>query len=143
VAAKDGPESPKERETVLARAATSPLEANGLGLRVEVAPVSRKPEDPLRFRMVLDPQDVFFANEKGRRTAELDILLAMRNAEGRVLKTTGRVARISMTPETLARATEGVWMDGALGPTPGTTVVRVVVRDSATGVMGSVDVPLI
>lgn len=131
--------SEKARLAEMALATSGPLEATGLSLTVRrIASTPR-----LRLQVRLDPREVDFQQRDGRWVAGLDILVAFRNEDGAVLSTFSRSADFNLKPETHASLLQnGISLSVQCESKSGSGKVRVVVRDMATGQIGSVDVLL-
>ncbi len=120
-------------------AATSPLEATGIGLTVRK--VASSPH--LSLQMQVDPREVGFQQKDGRWAAGLDVLVAMRDEKGDVLGSYSRTAGFNLKPETYdALLRSGISLAMQCDVAPRATKARVVVRDMASGQIGSVDVIL-
>jgi hypothetical protein len=129
----------KERAAEVNMAATSPLEATGLSLWVKRAASSPR----LDLRLQVDPRNVDFEQKEGRWAAGLDVIVALRNDQGAVVRTFSRTAGFNLKPETFVAVLEkGLSLTLQCEVTPGATKARVVVRDTSNGQIGSVDVPI-
>lgn len=129
----------KTRVAEVTLAATSPLEATGLGLTVQK--MASSPH--LSLQMLVDPRGVDFRPQEGRWAAGLDVMVAFRNNQGTVLETFSRTAGFNLRPETYESVMKnGLNVSMQCDVKSGATRARVVVRDMATGQIGSVDVLL-
>jgi len=136
---RDKQDDQKARVADVTLAAASPLEATGLSLTVQK--LASSPQ--LSLQMQVDPREVDFQPKEGRWAAGLDVMVALRNAQGAVLGTFSRTAGFNLRQETYDSVLKnGLSVSMQCDLQPGATKARVVVRDMATGQIGSVDVLL-
>ncbi len=133
------PTDQKARAAEVTSASDSPLEATGL--RMTVHKLASSPQ--LNLQMELDTREVQFQQKDGRWAAGLDVGVALRDEKGSVLGSCSQTEHYDLKPETydvLMRS--GMSIAVKCDVAPRATKARVVVRDMASGQIGSVDVIL-
>ena len=133
---------PKDSDTALRDATKGTLEWSGIGVTLNV---SSNPLQWLDQEMVvkLDTQEIHFENKGGRWRATLDIVFAQLAKDGRILESVKDHLELALLPESYTDgATQGWFYPRTVDVTPRAEKMRVVVRDVATGAVGSVSVPV-
>jgi VWFA-related protein len=144
-AVPDKPLDAQARSASLVAAADSPLPSTGLGLVGRIVPAADAASTRVAVRVVVDPAEVSFAQgADGNWKAQLDVFLTLRDSTG---NRTGQVAQaytMTLKPEQYAEARKsGMALDAKADAGPAKPVkARIVVRDAATGAVGSLDLPL-
>ena len=139
--ATDEPVLPYQ-DSVLRTAARSTLDASAIGVTLNV------PSNPLEWFqqevvVKLDAQDIQFEENAGRWNAEIEIVFAQLNKDGRVLDSDKDHLELALYPETYANALAQGWLyPKVVDVDPQAAKVRVVVRDLATGAIGTASVPV-
>ena len=136
-------ETPKERDQLLREAVGAPLEATGIPLLVRVGP--GKPPKPGRWQVtaLVDPRHISLSQQGDRWVGSLDVLLVQQSPDGRTLRAARDNLALRLTQQAYQRVNqEGVILVEVLDVLPATAQVRVVVRDPASGNLGSVTVPV-
>jgi VWFA-related protein len=138
------PEEPHEpwyREGLLEAALWSPSPATGLGLTVQVTP---RPGGMVDLGLQIDAGDMKFRDNQGKRECSLDIWLVQLDRKEDRIKTDARTNNLRLEKETYERALEagGLLLPERLVPEPQAHLLRVLVRDVASGALGSLTVPL-
>lgn len=132
----------KNPDTVLRDAAKGMLEWSGIGVTLNV---SSNPLEWLDQEMVvkLDTQEIHFENKDGRWRAQLDMVFAQLAKDGRILESVKDQLDLALLPESYDNAaTQGWFYSRTVDVNPKAEKLRVVVRDRATGAVGSVSVPV-
>ena len=136
------PEDDKSRLTELRDAMWSPIDATALGMTATVKPVANDPAS-MDIMLRIDHTTVSLQHEQDRWQGRLDVLFVQRDDQGKDYGGTDDTVNLNLTPETyqkllvndlnyhrvVARATQA-------------KMLRIVVRDAASGAIGSVTVPL-
>lgn len=133
---------PKDPDTTLRDAAKGMLEWSGIGVTLNV---SSNPLEWLDQEMVvkLDTQEIHFENKDGRWRAQLDVVFAQLAKDGRILESVKDHLDLALLPETYDNAATQGWLyPRTVDVNPKAQKLRVVVRDRATGAIGSVSVPV-
>jgi VWFA-related protein len=129
-------------ERALLDAAKSAVESLGIGLTVKV------PSNPLSWSrqdivLNIDTHDVHFDEGDGRWKGQLDLVLVQVGKDGRVLDGVKDHLELVLHPNTYDVAMERGWFyPKSVNVNPEAEKLRVVVRDVATGAVGSVSVPV-
>lgn len=131
---------PKDSDTALRDAEKGMLEWSGIGITLNV---SSNPLEWFDQEMVvkLDTQEIHFENKDGRWRAQLDVVFAQLAKDGRILESVKDHLELSLLPQTYDEAAmQGWFYPKTLDVNPKAEKLRVVVRDLATGALGSVSV---
>jgi hypothetical protein len=139
--AKDEP-PPQNANTILRDAAKGMLERSGIGV---ILNVSSNPLEWFQQEVVLklDTREMHFENRDGRWRAQIDVAFVQLAKDGRVLEGIKDHLELALYPDTYNEAaTQGWFYPKNLYVNPGAEKLRVVVRDRATGAVGSVSVPV-
>jgi len=126
------------RATALASAIDSPLDSTGLGLMAKLAPGG--------LQFVVDVHDVAFHQDpQGLWIADLDTTLLMRDAQGATVNRMNTPVHASLKQEEYDQILKnGLISLKSTMDTPASAVrLRLVVRDLSTGMIGSVDLPIL
>ncbi|MDR3719127.1 MAG: VWA domain-containing protein [Bryobacteraceae bacterium] len=135
-------ENAEQREESLHNAASSPLEATGIGvtLNLESNPLPLGAHDLV---IKVDPRDVRFAQRNGRWNADLDVLFVELTPDGRSLGGQKDQVQCRFSENTYAQTMDlGLFLPRQIYVAPGGARLRVVVRDESTGAEGSISVPI-
>jgi len=134
------PSEPWYRENVLDAAIWSPLDASGLGLTVRMTPASG---GAIRLGIQVDARNLTFYENRGKHECALDTWVVQIDREEHEVKRAAKANNLSLDAETYRRVTEagGLMLVEQVSPEPGTMVLRVLARDVASGVLGSVTIP--
>lgn len=135
------PENAKQQADSLRDALLSPLQASGIGLTAGTEPGDKA--GSLRIGVAIEPRDLALEQKDGKWSAALDLVFSQRSPEGRELA-------VSTTPLGLSldRArydtvlSEGLSITKTVELNSAAAEIRVLVRDRATGRMGSLVLPL-
>jgi VWFA-related protein len=132
----------EDPDTVMRDAAKSMLDWSGIGVTLNV---SSNPLDWFRQSVVvkLDTQEIHFENGSGRWRAQMDMVFAQLSKDGRILESVKDHLELALYPEDYRdAATQGWFYPRTLDVNPQADKLRLVVRDLATGAVGSVSVPV-
>jgi VWFA-related protein len=138
------PEEPVEawyREGVLGAAMWSPVDATRVGLTVRV---SRRDGRTLDIEIQVDPRDILLKPEAGQWEGVLDVWLVQLGPRDRHLKTLSHVADLRLDQPAYQRVTRSntLALMERLELEKDAVLVRILVRDVASGFLGSVSVPV-
>lgn len=120
----------------------SPLDASALGLRVGI---DKLPDGKrAKLRISVDAHDVTFQTEKnGVEAVNLDVLLVEFGADGKVKSNALRTVHLGVPEKAFAQVLRnGLELASWLDINPGASQLRLIARDTASGNLGSVSVPL-
>ncbi len=139
------PDPPGTSQTVradISQTASSQLEATGIGMLVDVT-ASTAPEQVLTANLHLDLRDIQMAQESGRWTGRLQSVFFLLNDRGEIVGKSDRTFHLLFEPAVYERTLKSGLSDSRrLGVAPQATQLCIVVRDAATGKLGSLLVPL-
>lgn len=132
------------RAASLAAALDSPMDASGVGLMARLLDAPTKENPQTRMQFVVDIHDLSFHQDQGQWIADLDTTLLTRDNQGAELSRRVDPVHASLKQEDYDKAQKnGVISLTAKFETPAkATRVKLVVRDLATGLMGSVELPV-
>ncbi len=138
------PDEPAEswyRERVLDAALWSPIDAAALGLTVAVRSAAG---GGLDLALQLGPRDLALQHTQEKWECHLDIWLVQLDQKDRRLKTDARTNNLALDQATYERVMQanGLMVIEHVDPAPEATVLRILVRDLASGALGSLTVPL-
>ena len=129
------------REQVLNAALWNPVDATGLRLTVAIRPTSQGGVD---LAIQIDPRDITFQLKGERRNCALDVWLVQLDRQEKLLKTKANTNNLSLDQPTFDRVSQvkGLALAEQVAPEPGAALLRVLVRDAASGTIGTLTVPL-
>ncbi|MCL4523406.1 MAG: VWA domain-containing protein [Acidobacteria bacterium] len=140
----EGKAPPEAITTLLREAASSPLDATSLGLQVRVNSVEANGKKLLKLAVDVDTRDITLHREGDRWVGALDFYFGQRSTEGKSLTGVRQTLDMHLKEDTYQRFTakKTVTLNGDMTLKEETVQVRVVVRDSLTGAVGSVNIPV-
>jgi VWFA-related protein len=136
------PQDEKARKTELSDAAWSPLDASGIGIAAKVVPSKTKP-GTLEIVLAIDSTQVSLEHQSDRWVGRLDILFIQRDNGGNQYNGTDDTINLRFTSETYEKFVKnGFVYTKLVDRADKAKTLRIVVRDSASGAIGSITVPL-
>jgi VWFA-related protein len=135
----------KESELVgmLQEAANSPFDLSGVGLAVRAEAVDTGGTKNLKLSIDIDPRDVTLLFEKGYWVGGINLLLLQRTAEGAGVAHLAQTFDLRFSPEEYAQLqANGLIIDHQGEIDSHALMLKVVVRDSRTGSLGTVSAPI-
>lgn len=144
-ATADGQEDAKVRATAMLAARDSALLSTGLGVAAQVQQFPTADARRVKVRIVIDGSGVSFTQDaSGMWHGEIDILTAVRDRQGATLKEAGDHVNLPLKDDEHRKILKtGLPLSADVEAPAGAAWTRVIVRDSATGAVGSVDLPLV
>jgi len=135
--------TPQQKMQLMAAAVWSPLEATELGLDLEVEPIDVPGARQLKTKIRVNSGQMRFTHESDKWTDLLDVVWVVVGKNGNVLAKTSAPLKMALTQQNydIVRR-DGLSFSGTIDLADDATEVRVVARDSGTGAIGSVVVPL-
>ena len=129
------------RERVLDAALWSPIDATGLGLTVQVTP---KAAGELDLALQVTARDIAFLRKDDRWECGLDAWLVQLDRGEKQIKTDAKVNNLRLDQATFDHVKEagGLVLMERVDPLPEAWLLRVLVRDVASGALGTLTVPL-
>jgi VWFA-related protein len=136
------PQDEKTRKAELAAAAWSPLDASGIGLVAKVTPSQVKP-GALDIVLVIDSTQVALERQSDRWIGRLDVLLIQHDDNGNEYNGLDDTVNLNLGSESYAKFVKNGFLYGKIiQRSDRAKTIRIVVRDSASGAIGSITVPL-
>jgi VWFA-related protein len=143
LAAEEVTSSLAGRDAALRAAALSPLDAAAIGLRVATTPLILTGTETLVLDVYVTPRDVVLGKKGAYWEGLLEILFLQSDGEGRQVFNAGFTSRLRYTHEDYFEMQKnGIHLKKHLTVAPQVASLRIVVRDPATGAVGSVAVPV-
>src|SRR5258708_1326927 len=141
----DLPELPQDqtaRRAGLRDAVWSPLDATAVGLTVEVKRVNTPAPNSLEVYVKIDRSSINLEQNKNRWAGRLDVLFVQKDRAGNQYGGITQTIEMNLLQPNYERVTrEGLIYKQVLARERRANQVRVVVRDAASGSIGSVTVP--
>jgi hypothetical protein len=139
----DAPLNPKQREALLHETVSSPLGATRVGLTVRVKPVDVPGARTLKTELQIYARDITLEPQGDRWVGGVDLLYVQQGPDGRDVTGETKTLNMRLTRETYERALkDGLIWTRDLSLADGAAQLRIVVRDLASGAIGSVNIPL-
>jgi hypothetical protein len=139
-------DSKEEIATAMQQAADSPLDATSLGMIVSGKPVSAPANsgDGRRseLHIGIDPKQLLLQNPGDRRKGALDLFFLQRDASGKTVAAEKQHLELNLEEkqyEYLAKV--AMVLDRHVTIAPQSTEIRVALRDTGSGLLGSVTIP--
>jgi VWFA-related protein len=127
----------------LQNAAFSPLEATTLGMIVAVQALAPAAEHKLELRVAIDPKQLLLKTESEHRKGVIDMMYVQTSATGDVLASEKQRLDLNFDEKQFAHlAKVGAVFLRHVTADAKATQLRVIVRDAASGNLGSVAIPL-
>ena len=136
----DRQQTAEARKAALSEAARSPIEATGIALVARLDPDQPKPGS-LRVQLAIEPRHVSLVRQGDRWVGEVDVMFVSRATADAVPAVTSQFYPISLTQEDRESALEAALrLTRTLDLVQARYALQIVVRDPATGRVGSVSV---
>lgn len=137
----DEPEDSWYRQQALDASLWYPVDATGLRLTVAATPSTA---GGLDLALQLDPNDISFQANGENRDCKLDVWLVQLDRQEKQIKTRAWTNNLSLDRATFDKVMQvnGLALVEHLDPEPEAALLRVLVRDVASGQVGSLTVPL-
>jgi VWFA-related protein len=134
-------EAPKDadRKAALDAAALSSLDATSLGLTAYVAPAGRS----LNIKLQVDSGTITLQPQGDRWVGNLEFLFVQIGSDGHILKGVSETLQMNLKQDKYDQVhRDGLSLNYPLEVLSGTERIRIVVRDSPSGAMGSLSIPV-
>ena len=132
----------KARRIELRDAVWSPMDASSLGLLVQIAPPDPAHPTDLNVYLKIDPKGIGLALNGDHHDGILDILFVQKNEQGKQFNGEDDTLTLALQDASFRKVTnEGIIYRKLVPRVAQATQLRVVVRDAASGTIGSVTVP--
>jgi VWFA-related protein len=133
----------RQRMEIMYEAAVSPLDATALALMLHVNPPAVPGSRLIHVQLQLDPHQVRLEWGNGSWKGVLDLDFVQRNAQGKIVNATDQVVRLELFDIGYAKTMrEGFQFSKEIEVEENAAELRVIARDEATGVIGSVSIPV-
>jgi VWFA-related protein len=142
-AVEEKPIADNERMALISNAASSALEATGVGLSASIEQVNQPGTSSIRVDLNVDMSNLTLEKKNDRWVGAAEITYARQAADGKILSLTSRTVSFNIS-ETVYRAKlrEGLLLSETIEPLAGLSQIRVLAVDQATGVVGSLTIPV-
>jgi VWFA-related protein len=139
----DFPEGEKDVNAIFDRALYSPVESKAIGLTVRLRDLTTGRKGKATLGIAVDPRDIKSRNQGRVDRFSLQIVLAQSAADGKVLKSVRADVSFGVRPGAMTRFLEkGLKLEKSVDLAAGATTLELIVRDPASGNVGSVRIPL-
>jgi VWFA-related protein len=136
------PQDEKARKTELADAAWSPLDASGIGIAAKIVPSKTKPGS-LEIVLAIDSTQVSLEQQAENWVGRLDVLFIQRDNAGNQYNGTDDTLTLKLNADSYAKFLKnGFVYNKVVDRADRAKTIRIVVRDSASGAIGSITVSL-
>jgi hypothetical protein len=135
---------PADQESPLGRAVLSPLDSTAIGLRARLQKTGTG-DQPVTVDLRIDVNDLALNHDKDRWKGNLEVVIAQRTSTGQLPADGARKNSVNLNLKEdyyIQLKTEGLELSFPVTPGPQAVELRVVVRDSNSGAMGTVSIPL-
>jgi VWFA-related protein len=141
----DLPEKPQDNESRLAElrdAVWSPIDASALGIIARVQPVANDPSS-MDIVLRIDHSTVSLQPDQARWLGRLDVLFVQRDDQGKQYEGVDDTINLNLTQDTYRKfEADDLRYHRVVPKSAKARILRIVVRDAASGAMGSVTIPL-
>ena len=136
------PQDEKSRQAELRDAVWSPIDASAIGIVATVKPAANNPA-AIDIALKVDHTTIGLQQDQGRWQGRLDVLFVQRDDQGNEFGGVDDTVNLNLTPETYKKfLTEELAYHRVVARAAQAKLLRIVVRDAASGAMGSVTVAL-
>jgi hypothetical protein len=123
------------------QAMTSPFGSDAIRLTARCAPAAGAEPGTLLLTLQIEAEDLFWREESGRMATAIDIYVVENAADGQVRFEHSKINARFLPPQMEAARAQGLPFRRQWKPGADTRTIRVLVRDAATGRLGTVDMP--
>ena len=135
--------APEDEKAAIFAAATSPLEATTIGLKVEVMAITIPGAEGMKTVLHFDPNEISFRQEDGRFKGAVEALYAQLSEEGKILNAPAETFNLAFTPERYEHVLKaGLSKTMEVPIVAGANELRVILVDKNTGAIGCVSIPV-
>ena len=139
------PMDDKTRKIEISDAVLSPLDSSALGVSVGTARVEKPAPNSMVLRLEVDPAGIGWEPKADRMHAKIDVFLVQKNDKGNQFGGTDDAIELNLTSTQYDRMIKSgglILPDRTVPLVSQASLLRIVVRDDASGTLGSVTVPL-
>ncbi len=136
-------EAPLTHLQLIAQTAMSPMEATAIEMTVKATPGEAEQGNTLKMELAFDMGQFGFRQENGYWIGAVDTAFVEIDETGKIVASTVQPFPLHLNNETYERLLkEGLTYTKEMLMVPGAAQVRVILRDTSTGKIGSVNIPL-
>lgn len=136
-------QTPKENEALMVVAAKSPLESTELGLDVTADPIDVPGARELKTQVHVNPGQMHFTQNGNRWADNLVVMWVETSQDGKVIASTSQTVNMNITQAGYDELmSKGLSFSGKVSIVDGASEVRLVARDTGSGAIGSVIIPV-
>jgi len=129
-------------KAALQDAAFSPLESTNLGMIVAAKSVGQAADRKLELRIALDPKQLLLETSGDHRKGAIDMMFVQTSSTGDVQSAEKQHFDVSLDDQQFTfMSTAGMILLRHVTVSPQSTDLRVILRDAASGALGSVAIP--
>jgi VWFA-related protein len=138
-----GPTSGKNVKAIISQAALSPLDATGIGVRVQIKPPNTSDASILIANLHLDLNEIHMERNNGIWNGVIQTVFLQLDSRGKIIHADDKVFKLSLPPDVYDQTLkQGVSETERIQVLQSSAQLRVVVRDPWNGNLGSVAIPL-
>lgn len=139
----DKPVDAGQKDQILAQAQWSVMDATEIGLTVNAARVTVQGAAKISFAVLADPTGIRFRDAEGKKAADLVLTLGQKAVDGKLVQEETKTVNLRLPEERYrAVAEHGLRLTGSMALDPAATQFRVVMLDTATGHVGSLEIAM-
>jgi hypothetical protein len=136
-------EKTKDLQEKLGRIAMSPLDASGISMTSQIAPIPTNAAREIKLTLGFDPRGVQFTADAGREAAALQYALLQLDQTGKILTAVENPLPINISMAQYAVGLkQGMSFSLVIPLFSNAEELSLILRDSATGAAGSLPIPL-
>jgi hypothetical protein len=132
-----------QKKAELESALLSPLDSTAVGITMSIESAPGRPRGTLRIRTMLDPATISLAEKGTRWEGKFDEMFVEMNADGKTLAKISNSRQFQLNEAQHQRfEREGLTYSQSIPLENGAAKVHAIIRDSETGHVGSLTMPL-
>jgi len=137
------PSDTKTRDAEIRDAVWSPLDSSALGMVVQTKRTDKPAPNTLEMMVYIDPRAIGFTANGDRMQGKIDVFFVQKDGHGKQITGKDDAISLNLTPANYDQVMHnGISYHQAVPLSAQAANLRVVVRDDASGTLGSVTVPL-
>jgi VWFA-related protein len=135
------PQDDKARQAELRDAVWSPIDASAMGIIATVTPAAKDPSS-IDIALKIDHSTIGLQQDQARWQGRLDVLFVQRDDQGNEYSGFDDTINLNLTQDTYRKLlSDDLSYHRVVPRAPAARLLRIVVRDAASGAIGSVTVP--
>ncbi len=124
------------------RALTSPFGSDSIRLNARCAPAAGEETGTLQLELQIESDDLFWSDVSGRSNAAVDTYIGERTPDGKVRFLQSQIRARLLPPQMEIVRSRGLPFRRLWKPGADTVKIRILVRDTVTGRIGTIDIPM-